>query len=78
MVTNWERREIMTKVIVRDSKMGLESALKMWKQKTAKDGLLKEVRERSEGYMKPGVKKRKAKKEAIKNSKKKERLNRAA
>lgn len=67
----------MTKVIVRDGKNGLESALRMFKQKTAKDGLLKEVRERSEGYMKPGVKRRKAKKEAIKNSHKKEKLNRA-
>lgn len=67
----------MTKVIVRDGKNGLESALRMFKQKTAKDGLLKEVRERNEGYQKPGVKRRNAKKEAIKNSRKKERLNRA-
>ncbi|MDD3186982.1 MAG: 30S ribosomal protein S21 [Bacilli bacterium] len=67
----------MTKVVVRDGKNGLESALRTFKQKTAKDGLLKEVRERNEGYMKPGVKRRKAKKEAIKNSRKKERLNRA-
>lgn len=67
----------MTKVVVRDGKNGLESALRMFKQRTAKDGLLKEVRERNEGYMKPGVKRRKAKKEAIKNSRKKEKLNRA-
>ena len=67
----------MTKVIVRDGKNGLESALRMFKQKTVKDGLLKEARERNEGYMKPGVKRRKAKKEAIKNSRKKEKLNRA-
>ena len=67
----------MTKVVVRDGKNGLESALRMFKQKTAKDGLLKEVRERNEGYLKPGVKRRNAKKEAIKNSRKKERLNRA-
>jgi ribosomal protein S21 len=42
----------------------------MVKQRQAKDGLLKAVREREEGYMKPGVKKRMAKKEAIKNAKK--------
>jgi len=68
----------MTKVIVRDGKNGLESALRTFKQKTVKDGLLKEVRERNEGYMKPGVKRRKAKKEAIRNSHKRERNNRAA
>ena len=68
----------MTKVIVKDGKNGFEAAFRTFKQKTAKDGLLKEVRERSEGYMKPGVKKRKAKKEAIKNSRKRERMNRAA
>ena len=49
----------MTKVIVKDGKNGFEAAFRTFKQKTAKDGLLKEVRERSEGYMKPGVKKRK-------------------
>lgn len=61
----------MTKVIVKDGK--LDNALRMMKQKNARNGLLKEVRERQEGYLKPGVKKRKAKKEAIKNSRKKQR-----
>lgn len=67
----------MTKVIVRNG--NVDGALRMMKQKNAKDGLLKNVRERQEGYLKPGVKRRKAKKEAIRNSKKKSReYNRAA
>ena len=42
--------------------------LKIFKQKNAKNGLLKEARKRQEGYMKPGVKRREAKKEAIRNN----------
>ncbi len=64
----------MTKVIVRD-RNGLESALKMFKQKSAKEGSLKKLRERTEGYEKPGVRRRKAKKEGIKNSRKREKAN---
>ncbi|HPF83411.1 MAG TPA: 30S ribosomal protein S21 [Bacilli bacterium] len=56
----------MTKVMVRNG--SVDGALRMLKQRNAKDGLLKAVRERQEGYMKPGVKKRLAKKEAIKNA----------
>ena len=62
----------MTKVIVRNG--NVDGALRTFKQKNVKDGLLKAVRERQEGYMKPGVKRRKAKKEAIKNSRKRERM----
>ena len=67
------RREgfIVNKVVVRNG--NVDSALRTFKQKNVKDGLLKKVREREEGYMKPGVKRRKAKKEAIKNSRKRER-----
>ena len=65
----------MTKVVVRDSKNGLESALKTFKQKAAKEGSLKKLRERNEGYLKPGVKRRNAKKEGIKNSRKREKAN---
>jgi len=61
----------MTKVIVRNG--NVEGALRTFKQKNVKDGLLKAARERQEGYMKPGVKRRKAKKEAIKNSHRRER-----
>lgn len=57
----------MTKVLVRNG--NVDGALRMVKQRNAKDGLLKAVRDRQEGYMKPGVKKRLAKKEAIKNAK---------
>lgn len=56
----------MTKVVVKNG--NVDSALRMFKQKNIKNGLLKEVRDR-EHYSKPGVKKRLAKKEAIKNSK---------
>ena len=66
---------MMTKVIVRNG--NVESALRTFKQKNVKSGLLKEVRERQEGYMKPGVKRRKAKQEAIKNSRKRARRERA-
>ena len=61
----------MNKVVVRNG--NVDSALRTFKQKNVKDGLLKKDREREEGYMKPGVKRRKAKKEAIKNSRKRER-----
>ena len=48
----------------------VDGALRMVKQRNAKDGSSKKLRERQEGYMKPGVKRRLAKKEAIKNSRK--------
>lgn len=60
----------VNKVVVRNG--NVDSALRTFKQKNVKDGLLKKVREREEGYMKPGVKKRMAKKEAIKNSRRRE------
>ena len=67
---------LMTKVVVRNG--NVESALRTFKQKNIKDGLLKEVKKR-ESYNKPGEKRRNAKKEAIKNSRRKERsYNRAA
>ncbi len=62
----------MSTVVVRNG--NVDSALRTMKQKNAKDGLLKRVKERSEGYMKPGVKRRKAKKEGIKNSRRRERM----
>ncbi len=63
----------MATVVVRDG--NVDGALRTLKQKNAKDGSSKKVRERQEGYMKPGVKRRLAKKEAIKNSRKKNRDN---
>ncbi len=60
----------MSKVVVRDG--NVDSALRTFKQKNVKDGLLKELRKR-EHYSKPGEKRREAKKEAIKNTHKKER-----
>ncbi len=61
----------MAKVAVPNG--NVDRALRMLKQKSVKEGSLKAVREREEGYMKPGVKRRKAKKEAIKNSRRRER-----
>ncbi len=63
----------MTKVIVKNG--NVEGALRVVKQKSAKDGSSKKLRERQEGYMKPGVKRRLAKKEAIKNSRRRQREN---
>lgn len=62
----------MSTVVVRNG--NIDGALRTMKQKNAKDGLLKAVRERSEGYTKPGVKKRNAKKEGIKNTRKREKM----
>lgn len=61
----------MATVVVKNG--NVEGALKALKQKNAKDGSSKKVRERYEGYLKPGVKRRLAKKEAIKNSRKSKR-----
>lgn len=48
----------MSKVVVKNG--NVDSALKMFKQKNVKDGLLKEVRKR-EHYSKPGRKKKRSK-----------------
>jgi ribosomal protein S21 len=64
----------MIKVTVRNN--NLDGALRTLKQKTLKSGIQKKAREREEGYMKPGVKRRMAKKEAIKNSHRNERRDR--
>lgn len=66
----------MSTIVVRNG--NVEGALRTMKQKNARSGLLKEIRERQEGYLKPGVKRRKAKEESRRNSKKKERFDRAA
>ena len=60
----------MTSVQVKDGNIDL--ALKRFKQKVAKSGLPSEVKKR-QNYDKPGVKRRKAKKEAIRNSRRRER-----
>lgn len=62
----------MSTVVVRNG--NVDGTLRTMKQKNAKEGLLKTVKERTEGYMKPGVKRRKAKKEGIKNSRRRERM----
>lgn len=61
----------MSKVIVRNG--DADGAIRSLKQKTARDGLLRKARERQDGYEKPGVRRRKAKAEGIKNTRKRER-----
>ena len=58
----------MTKVVVKNG--NFEGAYKKFKNDQAKNGTLSEFKKR-EHYTKPGVEKREAKKNAIKNSKKK-------
>jgi len=61
----------MSKVVVRNG--NVDNALKTFKQKNAKDSLLKEVRKR-EHYSKPGERRRVAKKEGIKNTRRREKM----
>ena len=57
----------MTKVVV---KVGnVDGALKKWKVKVAKSGVPSELKKRKH-YEKPGVKRREAKKEMIRNARK--------
>ena len=59
----------MTKVIVRNG--NVEGALR--NLKVDRDGSRAQIKERTQGYLKPGVKRRNAKKEGIKNTRKRER-----
>ncbi len=60
----------MTKVVVQDG--DVDKALKKFKVKVARSGVLSEVKKRKH-YEKPGVKRRNEIKEGIKNSHKKNR-----
>ena len=51
----------------------LDLALKKFKQKQSRDGIPSEVKKR-QAYEKPGVRKRAAKKEGIKNARKRNRM----
>ena len=57
----------MTKVVVTDG--NVDGALKKWKVKVAKSGVPSELKKRKH-YEKPGVKRREAKKEMIRNARK--------
>ena len=57
----------MTKVVVKDG--NVDGALKKWKVKVAKSGVPSELKKRKH-YEKPGVKRRDAKKEMIRNARK--------
>lgn len=56
----------MTKVVVNGN---LEKAMKTWKMKVAKSGVPSELKKKKH-YTKPGVEKREAKKEMIRNARK--------
>ena len=60
--------EMATQVTVKNG--NLDMALRKFKQKVARDGVPSECKKR-EAYDKPGVRRRAAKKEGIKNSQKK-------
>ena len=62
----------MTQVAVRNG--NLDFALRKFKQKVARDGVPSECKKR-EGYDKPGVKRRNAKKEGIKNTRRRNKQN---
>lgn len=66
------RDKMATRVTVKDGK--LDMALRRFKQKVARDGVPFECKKR-ECYDKPGVVRRNAKKEGIKNSRKRNREN---
>ena len=57
----------MTKVVVKDG--NVDGALKKWKVKVAKSDVPSELKKRKH-YEKPGVKRREAKKEMIRNTRK--------
>ena len=59
-------RIFMTKVVVRNG--NVDGALRNLKAANSKDGSLAQLREKQDGYLKPGVRRRNAKKEGIKNA----------
>lgn len=63
----------MTHVDVKDG--NIESALKRFKVKVQRSGTLSEMKKRKE-YSKPGIVRREAKKEAIKNARKRNKASR--
>ena len=58
----------MSTIVVRNG--SVEGALKVWKQKTRNDDSLKRLKDKQQGYIKPGARRRRARKEAIRNSRK--------
>ena len=75
IINMFVRREGLSMATVVVKNGNVDGALRTLKQKNAKDGSSKKVRERQEGYLKPGAKRRKEKAENIKNSRKKNRNN---
>ena len=63
----------MSKIQVKNG--NVDNALRAMKHQNARDGLLKKIRERQEGYQKPGELRRKKKEEGIKNTRRRQRNN---
>lgn len=63
----------MTKVVVHNG--NVEGALRSLK--VDKDGSRAQLKERTQGYLKPGVKRRNAKKEGVKNTRRREHKERS-
>ena len=61
----------MTKVVVRNG--NVDGALRNLKAANSKDGSLARLREKHDGYLKPGIRRRNAKKEGIKNTRRRNR-----
>jgi ribosomal protein S21 len=57
----------MTRVVVNGN---IDGALRKFKQRVARSGVPSEVKKRQEGYKKPGVERREARKAAMKNANK--------
>lgn len=66
----------MNKVFVKDG--NIDGALRTIKHKSMKDNSYKKLRSIQNGFMKPGEKRRAAKKEGMQNTRKREKLSRAA
>ena len=71
MVITEEGGILMTKVLVRNG--NVDGALRVMKQQGIKNGDQKKAKERELGYLKPGVQRRNAKKEGIKNTRRRQR-----
>ena len=59
IISMFVRREGLSMATVVVKNGNVDGALRTLKQKNAKDGSSKKVRERQEGYLKPGAKRRK-------------------
>jgi small subunit ribosomal protein S21 len=74
VISDKEGGILMIRVVVKDGK--IDGALRQFKAQVARSGVPSELKKHKE-YAKPGVKRRERIKEAIKNSRKKNKKNRS-